>query len=58
MFPCHSPKSSPPLPLPQSPKDYSIHLKTPFLKSHDSLGNTQSLQVLNLGLAKYFFKTV
>ena len=26
IFQCHSPKSSPPLPLPQSPKDYSIHL--------------------------------
>ena len=26
MFQCHSPKSSPPLPLPQSPKDYSTHL--------------------------------
>ena len=25
MFQCHSPKSSHPLPLPQSPKDYSIH---------------------------------
>ena len=26
MFQCHSPKSSHPLPLPQSPKAYSIHL--------------------------------
>ena len=26
MFPCHSPKSSHPLPLPQSPKYFSIHL--------------------------------
>ena len=26
MFQCHSPKSSHPLPLPQSPKDCSIHL--------------------------------
>ena len=26
MFQCHSPKSSHPLPFPQSPKDYSIHL--------------------------------
>ena len=26
MFPCHSPNSSHPLPLPQSPKDCSIHL--------------------------------
>ena len=26
MFQCHSPKSSHPLPLPQSPKDYSVHL--------------------------------
>ena len=26
MFQCHSPKSSPHLPLPQSPKDCSIHL--------------------------------
>ena len=26
MFPCHSPKSSHPLPLPQSPKDCSTHL--------------------------------
>ena len=26
MFQCHSPKSSHPLLLPQSPKDYSIHL--------------------------------
>ena len=26
MFHCHSPKSSHPLPLPQSPKDCSIHL--------------------------------
>ena len=26
MFQCHSPKSSHPLPLPQSPKVYSIHL--------------------------------
>ena len=26
MFQCHSPKSSHPLPLPRSPKDYSIHL--------------------------------
>ena len=26
MFQCHSPKSSYPLPLPQSPKDCSIHL--------------------------------
>ena len=26
MFQCHSPKSYPPLPLPQSPKDCSIHL--------------------------------
>jgi len=26
MFQCHSPKSSNPLPLPQSPKDCSIHL--------------------------------
>ena len=26
MFQCHSPKSSHPLPLPQSQKDYSIHL--------------------------------
>ena len=26
MFQCHSPKSSHPRPLPQSPKDYSIHL--------------------------------
>ena len=26
MFQCHSHKSSHPLPLPQSPKDYSIHL--------------------------------
>ena len=26
MFQCHSPKSSPPLPLPQSPKVCSIHL--------------------------------
>ena len=25
MFQCHSPKSPHPLPLPQSPKDYSIH---------------------------------
>ena len=25
IFQCHSPKSSHPLPLPQSPKDYSIH---------------------------------
>ena len=25
VFPCHSPKSSHPLPLPQSPKDCSIH---------------------------------
>ena len=25
MFQCHSPKSSHPLPLPQSPKDCSIH---------------------------------
>ena len=25
MFQCHSPKSSHPLPLPQSPKDHSIH---------------------------------
>ena len=25
MFQCHSPKSSHPFPLPQSPKDYSIH---------------------------------
>ena len=25
MFQCHSPKSSPPLPLPQSPKDCSVH---------------------------------
>ena len=25
MFQCHSPKSSHPLPLPQNPKDYSIH---------------------------------
>ena len=25
MFQCHSPKSSHPLPLPQSPKDFSIH---------------------------------
>ena len=25
-FQCHSPKSSHPLPLPQSPKDFSIHL--------------------------------
>ena len=25
MFQCHSPESSHPLPLPQSPKDYSIH---------------------------------
>jgi len=27
MFQCHSPKSSHPLPLPQSPKDCSINLK-------------------------------
>ena len=26
MFHCHSPKSSHPLPLPKSPKDWSIHL--------------------------------
>ena len=26
MFQCHSPKSSHPCPLPQSPKDYSTHL--------------------------------
>ena len=26
MFQCHSPKSSHPLPLPQSPKDHSTHL--------------------------------
>ena len=26
MFQCHSPKSSHPLPLPKSPKDWSIHL--------------------------------
>ena len=26
MFQCHSPKSSHPHPLPESPKDYSIHL--------------------------------
>ena len=26
MFQCHSPKSSPPFPLPQSPKDCSIYL--------------------------------
>ena len=26
MFQCHSPKSSPPLPLPQSPKDCSVHV--------------------------------
>ena len=26
MFQCHSPKSSHPLPLPQNPKDYFIHL--------------------------------
>ena len=26
LFQCHSPKSSHPRPLPQSPKDYSIHL--------------------------------
>ena len=26
IFQCHSPKSSHPLPLPQSPKDYYIHL--------------------------------
>ena len=28
MFQCHSPKSSHPCPLPQSPKDCSIHLRT------------------------------
>ena len=33
MFQCHSPKSSHPLPLPQSPKDCSIHqLKLHFIK--------------------------
>ena len=33
MFPCHSPKSSHPLPLPQSPKDCSIHLPSLDLTS-------------------------
>ena len=33
MFQCHSPKSSHPLPFPQSPKDCSIHLCTMLLKS-------------------------
>ena len=28
MFQCHSPKSSHPCPLPQSPKDCSLHLRT------------------------------
>ena len=32
MFQCHSPKSSHPLPLPQSPKDCSIHLCLLFIK--------------------------
>ena len=32
MFQCHSPKSSHPLPLPQSPKDCSIHVS--LLVSH------------------------
>ena len=32
-FQCHSPKSSHPLPLPLSPKDYSIHLS--LLLSHN-----------------------
>ena len=31
MFQCHSPKSSHPLPLPQTPKDCSIHLYLFFL---------------------------
>ena len=30
IFQCHSPKSSHPLPLPQSPKDCSIHQKKSF----------------------------
>ena len=33
MFPCHSPKSFHPLPLPQSPKDCSIHLPSLDLTS-------------------------
>ena len=32
MFQCHSPKSSHPLPLPQSPKDFSIHQCLFYLK--------------------------
>ena len=37
MFQCHSPKSSHPLPLPQSPKDCSIHLFYTFAVSHTGL---------------------
>ena len=36
MFQCHSPKSSHPLPLPESPKDCSIHLCL-FAVSHTGL---------------------
>ena len=34
MFQCHSPKSSHPLPLPQSPKDCSIYTSVSLLLSH------------------------
>ena len=34
MFPCHSPKSPHPLPLPQSPKDCSIHMCLFFCRYH------------------------
>ena len=35
MFQCHSPKSSHPLPLPQSPKDCSIRIASPS-SMHDT----------------------
>ena len=47
MFPCHSPKSSHALPLPQSPKDCSIHLCLFFCLA---------LLFKTLGLSLFFFQ--
>ena len=49
MFQCHSPKSSHPLPLPQSPQDYSIHQPAVF---NTRIGYVFRHQYYEGGLAK------
>ena len=56
MFQCHSPKSSHPLPLLQSPKDCSIHVLTPdFIcqKLGENLGNYFDPHGINWGTWSY-----